>query len=186
MYRDHRKGPGGPSGGATYPGGPHGLKWGRDPAPGGLVRPPWASPAPRVGNPRGGGRPTWLGGQATPLGRRPPGPLYTVGGGRAAAPQPLAPPSPSRDTSPSRLRLAKPCRDPATSTTTPSCCWISINLSFPLAGLGRRIRLPNRTCVECGGVVRSALGSSVIWITASTTPSTPFTSTLPLAIYKGM
>ena len=26
MYRDHRKGPGGPSGGATYPGGPHGLK----------------------------------------------------------------------------------------------------------------------------------------------------------------
>ena len=27
MYRDHRKGPGGPSGGATYPGGPHGLKW---------------------------------------------------------------------------------------------------------------------------------------------------------------
>ena len=27
MYRDHRKGPGGPLGGATYPGGPHGLKW---------------------------------------------------------------------------------------------------------------------------------------------------------------
>ena len=27
MYRDHRKGPGGPPGGATYPGGPHGLKW---------------------------------------------------------------------------------------------------------------------------------------------------------------
>ena len=33
---------------------------------------------------------------------------------------------------PPRLRLVKPCRDPATSTTTPSCCWISINLSFPL------------------------------------------------------
>ena len=58
LYRDHRKGPGGPPGGATYPGGPYGLKWGREPAPGGLVRPPWASPAPRVGNPRGGGRPT--------------------------------------------------------------------------------------------------------------------------------
>ena len=27
MYQDHRKGPGGPPGGATYPGGPHGLKW---------------------------------------------------------------------------------------------------------------------------------------------------------------
>ena len=24
---DHRKGPGGPPGGPTYPGGPHGLKW---------------------------------------------------------------------------------------------------------------------------------------------------------------
>ena len=34
-------------------------------------------------------------------GRRPPGGLYIGGGGRAAAPQPLAPPSPSRDTSPS-------------------------------------------------------------------------------------
>ena len=41
---------------------------------------------------------------------------------------------------PPRLRLAKPCRDPATSTTTPSCCWISINLSFPLAGSRRRRR----------------------------------------------
>ena len=27
MYRDHRKGPRGQPGGATYPGGPHGLKW---------------------------------------------------------------------------------------------------------------------------------------------------------------
>src|SRR4051812_9170123 len=44
-----------------------------EPAPGGLVRPPWASPAPRVGNPRGGGRPTWFGGQVSPLGRRPLG-----------------------------------------------------------------------------------------------------------------
>ena len=34
------------------------AKVGREPALGGLVRPPWASPAPRVGNPRGGGRPT--------------------------------------------------------------------------------------------------------------------------------
>src|SRR4051812_27254825 len=34
---------------------------------------------------------------------------------------------------------------------------------------------PGCTCVERGGAVRSALGSSVIWITTSTTPSTPFT-----------
>ena len=27
MYRDHRKGPGGLPGGATYPRGPRGLKW---------------------------------------------------------------------------------------------------------------------------------------------------------------
>ena len=27
LYRDHRKGPGGPPGGATYPGGARGLKW---------------------------------------------------------------------------------------------------------------------------------------------------------------
>ena len=51
MYRDHRKGPGGPPGGATYPGGPHGLKWegnqplvGREPALSGLGRPPLGLP----------------------------------------------------------------------------------------------------------------------------------------------
>ena len=154
MYRDHRKGPGGPPGGATYPGGPHGLKWGGKPATGGLVRPPWASPVPRVGNPGVGGRPTWLGGQATPLGRRPPGacisqgrrppprPLYKEGGGRAATPLALGASLSLRNTSPPRLRLAKPCRDPAASTTTLSCCWIFINLSFPLAGSRRRRHLP--------------------------------------------
>ena len=111
-------------------------------------------PAPRVGNPRGGGRPTWLGGEATPLppwpppphvdgfqGRRPPskGPIYSGGreGSNTTAPGASLPPC---NTSPSRKSLAKPCRDPATSTTTPSCCWISINLSFPLAGSRRRRR----------------------------------------------
>ena len=63
MYRDHRKGPGGPPGGATYPGGPHGLKVeGNQPLVG--WAPPWASPhAPRVGNPRGE-FPLALGGKA--------------------------------------------------------------------------------------------------------------------------
>ena len=71
LYRDHRKGPGGPPGGATYPGGPHGLNWeGNQPLVGwyALLGPPL-----RLGlrNLRGGGAPTWLGGKP-PLGRRPP------------------------------------------------------------------------------------------------------------------
>src|SRR3954464_9633270 len=39
LYRDHRMGLGGPPGGATHPGGPHGLKWGGEPAHSVLVRP---------------------------------------------------------------------------------------------------------------------------------------------------
>ena len=68
MYRDHRKGPGGPPGGATYPGGPRGLKWeGNQPLVG------WAPPhAPRVANPRVGGFPLALGGKAPPLAAAPP------------------------------------------------------------------------------------------------------------------
>ena len=91
MYRDHRKGPGGPPGGATYPGGPHGLKWEGNQPLVGWCAPLGPPPAPRVGNPRGGGRPTWLGGQATPLAAAPPwrshllgpvpprGPIYSGG-----------------------------------------------------------------------------------------------------------
>src|SRR3989337_3397132 len=51
LYRDHRKGPGGPPGGATYPGGPHGLKWEGNQPLVGWCAPPWASPGPRVGKP---------------------------------------------------------------------------------------------------------------------------------------
>ena len=80
----------------------------------------------------------FLGGRAKAA---PPSPLalYIVGEGRAAAPKPWRLPLPPvTHLPPPRLRLAKPCRDPATSTTTPSCCWISINLSSPLAGSRRR------------------------------------------------
>ena len=42
MYRDHRKGPAGPPGGATYPGGPHGLKWEGNQPLVGWCAPPWA------------------------------------------------------------------------------------------------------------------------------------------------
>ena len=65
--------------------------------------------------------------------------VYIGGKGGQQYPSPWRLPLPC-NTSPSRLRLAKPYRDPATSTTTPSCCWISINLSSPLAGSRRRRR----------------------------------------------
>ena len=56
----------GPPGGATYPGGPHRLKWeGNQP----LVvwcTPLGHPPAPRVGNPSGGGAPLGLGGKPPP------------------------------------------------------------------------------------------------------------------------
>ena len=71
MYRDHRKGPGGPPGGVTYPGGPDGLKWeGNQPLSGLGAIPPRAH-SPRVGgNPKGGA--PLLGGQApSPLAAAP-------------------------------------------------------------------------------------------------------------------
>ena len=140
----------------------------------GWCSPPWASPAPRVGNPRGGGASTCLGRQGTPLGRRLPleiqsprvgaplGTLYKEGGGRAAAPLHLAPPFLLATPLPSVDAWRSPAGVSATSTTTPSCCWIIINLSFPLAGSRWRRRHADHTCVECGGAVRSALGSPVI------------------------
>ena len=173
MYRDHRKGPEGPPGGAIYPGGPHGLKWGGDQPLVGWCAPPLGPPAPRVGNPRVGGASTCLGGHSTPLataplgrshlqGRCPPGGLYKGEereGSRTLKSWRLPLPC---YTSSSRSCLAKPCRNPAASTTTPSCCWIFINLSFPLAGSRRRRCHADRTCVEHGGAIRSALGSPVI------------------------
>ena len=71
MYRDHRKGPGGPPGGATYPGGPRGLKWEGNQPLVGWAPPMGLPPAPRVGNPRVGGAPLALGGKAPPLAAAP-------------------------------------------------------------------------------------------------------------------
>ena len=71
MYRDHRKGPGGPSGGATYPGGPRGLKReGNQPLVG------WCAPllAPLrlgLGTLGEGAPPLALGGKAPPLAAAP-------------------------------------------------------------------------------------------------------------------
>ena len=170
MYRDHRKGPGGPPGGATCPGRPHGLKWGGEPATGGLVRPPWASPAPRVGNPGGGGAPHLAWGASHPLGRRPPleiaspragAPprgLYKEGEGGQPHPSPWRLPLPPVTPLPlaelgealPRSPLLPPPRRRAVGSpsTSPS----------PLLDQEGGDVFPNRTCVERGGAVRSALG----------------------------
>ena len=78
MYRDHRKGPGGPPGGATSPGGLHGPIVGRDQPLGGLERLP---PRPKASS-RGEGanprrrwalRPTLGAPPSLPLGHLPDG-----------------------------------------------------------------------------------------------------------------
>ena len=66
MYRDHRKGPGGPPGGATYPGGPRGLKVeGNQPLVGWGA--PLGPPPMRLGLGTLGGVPPCLGGQGNPF-----------------------------------------------------------------------------------------------------------------------
>ena len=150
MYRDHQKGPGGPPGGATYPGGPHGLKWEGNQPLVGWCAPHGPPPTPRVGNPGWGGHLTW--GASSPLGRRPPrrshllgpapplGSLYKEGGGRAAHPSPLRLPlSPVTPLPLAKLGEAVPrspllppprCRAAGSPSTSP-----------PLAGSRRRRRL---------------------------------------------
>ena len=120
LYRDHRKGPGGPSGGAAYPSGPHGLKWeGNQPLVGWCA--PLGPPAPRVGNPRGGGASTWLGGQVSPLAAAPPWRLHLLGpappqgglykGGEGSRTHALGASLSPCYTSPSHRSSAKLCRD---------------------------------------------------------------------------
>ena len=75
------------------------------------------------------------------LGRRPPSQgAYIKGGGRAATQQPWAPPSSPATPLPLAEERRSPAAVTAASTTTLSCCWIFINLSFPLAGSRRRRR----------------------------------------------
>ena len=172
MYRDHRKGPGGPPGGATYPGGPHGLKWeGNLPLVGWGA--PLGPPPMRLGlGTLGGSFPLALGGKATPspLGRRPPlgdsisragappgGPYK--GGGREGSrtpeswrlPPPATPLPPPAVAwrSPAGVLLHPPPRRRAagSSSTSPSPCWIK-----------KEETSLHRTCVKRGGAVRSALG----------------------------
>ena len=173
MYRDHRKGPGGPPGGSTCPGGPRGLKVeGNQPLVGWGA--PLGPPPMRLGlGTLGGEFPLALGGKATPSPPWPPppnprwvlagsplprGPINSGGEGGQQTHSLWRLPPPLQHLSLARRSSAKPCRRAATSTTTPSCCWISINLSFPLAGSRKEETSLHRTCVERGGAVRSALG----------------------------
>ena len=177
---------GGPPGRSTCPGGPYGMYVERDQPLSGLGTSPLGPMRLGFGGTLKGGAPLALGGKETPLAvaplqigstgalAHPLAPYIYVGRERAATPLHLAPPFPLATPLPPAEAWRSPAGIPAASTTTPSCCWIFINLSFPLAGSRRRRRHANRTCVERGGAVRSALGSPVIWITTSTTPSTPF------------
>ena len=73
MYQDHKKGPGGPLGGATYPGGPHGLKWEGNQPLVGCCAPPWAPLRLGLGTLGEGAPPLALGGKAPPLAVAPLG-----------------------------------------------------------------------------------------------------------------
>ena len=94
------------------------------------------------------------------VGAGTPWPLYIVEGREGSRTQvsgaslpPVTPPPPG-------LRLVKPCRDPATSTITPSCCWISINLSFPCWIKKEETSLPTVRVLnaEVPSVRRSVIG----------------------------
>ena len=173
LYRGHRRGSGGPPGGATPLGGPHGPQGaGNQPLEGWARPPPWAH-APRVGGETLKGAPPCLGGKSPLPGRRPPSRSHLEG------PAPLAPspinrgmrgglhtqskaqPLPSPTPLLLRTCLAKPCWSTAAPTTPRRRAAVGavfLNLSFLLAGSRRRRRRPSRTCVERGGAVRSALG----------------------------
>ena len=74
MYRDHQKCPGGPPGGATHPGGPHGLEWeGNQPLVGWCAPPPWAPLRLGLETLGVGGAPLGLGGTPPPLAAAPLG-----------------------------------------------------------------------------------------------------------------
>ena len=124
------------------------------------------------GNPRGGA-PLCLGGKFPLPGCRPPSRSHLEG------PAPLAPSPINRGVrgglntqakaqplpSPTPLLLrtcsAKLCRNTAAPTAPRRRAALGaafLNLSFLLAGSRWRRRRPSRTCVERGGVVRSALG----------------------------
>ena len=71
MYRDHRRGSGGPLGGSTCPGGPYGLCVVRYQPLSGLGASPLGPMRLGFGGTLKGGAPLALGGKATPLAAAP-------------------------------------------------------------------------------------------------------------------
>ena len=137
MYRDHRKGSGGPPGGATPPGGPLGLRGDSSQPLVGLAHPPPWAHAPRGGGETlKGAHPLCLGGKPpTPWPPPPPrvfprgpaplalSPIYrgVRGGLQYTITQGAAPPLPNTSPPPYVLgeALSEYCR---VNCTTPSCC----------------------------------------------------------------
>ena len=120
-----------------------------------------------------------------PLGRRPPNPrwvlaaprpkgAYIKGGREGSNLQPWA--SPSSPATP--LSLSQKLGEALPETRyIHHHAVVLLDLHQPLlppCWIKKEETSLLRTCVERGGAVRSALGSSVIWITTSTTPSSPF------------
>ena len=111
----------------------------------------------------------------------PPSPLYILEDFGAANTGVLTSPwrSPASLPPPLPRCLAKPCRIATLlhhhHPVVLMLDGVFPNLSFSPCWIKAWETSPGCTCVERGGAVRSALGSPVIWITTSTTPSTPFT-----------
>ena len=171
MYRDHRKGPGGPPGGATYPGGPRGLKVeGNQPLVGWGA--PLGPPPMRLGlGTLGGSFPFSLGGKAPlpPLWPPPPpqmgswlapplpGGLYKGGEG-GQQPTALGASLLPCNTS---LSLAEAWQSPAETRYIHHHAVVLLDLHQPLlppCWIKKEETSLHRTCVERGGAVRSALG----------------------------
>ena len=155
LYRGHRRGSGGPPGGATSSGGPYGLYGeGNQPKWAGAPHPPRAH-APRVGGETLKGAPPLLGGQA-PSPWPPPSRSHLEGAG-PLPPSPInrgvrgglhttskAQPLPSPTLLLLHKSLAKPCRSTAASPPPRRRAAVGalfLNLSLLLAG-SRRGRRP--------------------------------------------
>ena len=133
-----------------------------------------------------GRHPRWVWGCRTPWGGNPkggappPSPLYILEVFGAADTRVSTSPwrSPTSLPPPLPRCLAKPCRIATRlhhhHAVVLLLDGVFLNLSLSPCWIKAWETSPGCTCVERGGAVRSTLGSPVIWITTSTTPSTLF------------
>ena len=167
MYRDHRKGSGGPPGGATPLGGPHGpRRAGHQPLEGWAPPPLGPMRLGLGGNPRGGAPFAW-GASAPSLAAAPsrshlegpaPFPLLPINrgvrGGLQHHIQGAAPPLPNTSPPPRVLGEAPPENCHSTTITPSCCCWSLLPQPLPPpCWIKARETSPGCTCVERGGAV---------------------------------